>query len=188
MPPPTIEHRLSSAINPCAATSSTERRWNRTIQPEGCSGLPVLKTVFVSSSGGGASAIQAPLAAARDGFCDGRSQRARPVQARGPLPRAVLSSCSRGRPAAACETKCGAPLTPVNADRTAPARPNCAWSGMRRERAVAPHRGHGAFAVRGREAAGATKANRLVAAVIRRVARLQIRRRSLRVNALQVLA
>ena len=22
----------------------TERRWNRTIQPEGCSGLPVLKT------------------------------------------------------------------------------------------------------------------------------------------------
>src|SRR2546425_12500408 len=24
--------------------AATERRWNRTIQPEGCSGLPVLKT------------------------------------------------------------------------------------------------------------------------------------------------
>ena len=30
----------------CAGIPSTERRWNRTIQAEGCSALPVLKTVL----------------------------------------------------------------------------------------------------------------------------------------------
>jgi hypothetical protein len=33
-----------------AGTSPTERRWNRTIQAEGCSALPVLKTGCVTDS------------------------------------------------------------------------------------------------------------------------------------------
>jgi hypothetical protein len=48
-----VEQGVRDALHesgPSAGLSPTERRWNRTIQAEGCSALPVLKTGCVTDS------------------------------------------------------------------------------------------------------------------------------------------
>jgi len=53
----------------------TERRWNRTIQPEGCSGLPVLKSILSSRVEVGFAGVSQRRPRLGDGLGDGATFR-----------------------------------------------------------------------------------------------------------------